>query len=64
MKDDALELVRLRNNFYRDNYRRLILALIILLGLSVILSGIVFYQIANRLQQKKPPDFERQIFFS
>jgi len=52
MKDDALELVRLRNNFYRDNYRRLILALIILLGLSAILSGIVFYQIVNRPDHK------------
>ncbi|EKE01389.1 MAG: IcmL protein [uncultured bacterium] len=48
MVDDAVELVRLRNNFYRDNYRRLVGALMVLLLVIVVLVGVVFYQIANR----------------
>lgn len=52
MADEALELVRLRNNFYRDNYRRIILALLVLLIVDVVLVGMVFYQIANRPDPK------------
>ncbi|MEI8054397.1 MAG: type IVB secretion system apparatus protein IcmL/DotI [bacterium] len=52
MVDDAVELVRLRNNFYRDNYRRLVGALMVLLVVIVALVGIVFYQIANRPEPK------------
>jgi intracellular multiplication protein IcmL len=48
MVDDAVELVRLRNNFYRDNYRRLVGALLILLFIVVVLVGTVFYQLVNR----------------
>lgn len=47
-KDGALELVRLRNNFYRDNYRRIVLALLVLLFTVILLVGVVFYQIYNR----------------
>jgi intracellular multiplication protein IcmL len=52
MVDDAVELVRLRNNFYRDNYRRVVGALMILLVIVVTLVGVVFYQIANRPEPK------------
>jgi len=48
MVDDAVELVRLRNNFYRDNYRRLVGALLVLLVAIAMLIGTVFYQIMNR----------------
>ena len=52
MVDDAVEVVRLRNNFYRDNYRRLVGALMVLLVVIVALVGIVFYQVANRPEPK------------
>ena len=52
MVDDAVELVRLRNNFYRDNYRRLVGSLMVLLVVVVALVGVVFYQIANRPEPK------------
>lgn len=52
MADDAVELVRLRNNFYRDNYRRVLLALLVLLSAIVLLIGVVFYQIYNRPTEK------------
>ena len=48
MAEDAVELVRLRNNFYRDNYKRVVGAVLILLLVNVSLVGVVFYQIANR----------------
>jgi intracellular multiplication protein IcmL len=48
MTDEALELIRLRNNFYRDNYRRAIGALLVLLFINLILVGVIFYQLANR----------------
>lgn len=48
MADDAVELVRLRNNFYRDNYRRLVGCVMVLLVIVVMLVGTIFYQIANR----------------
>jgi intracellular multiplication protein IcmL len=52
MVDDAVELVRLRNNFYRDNYRRLVGSLMVLLVVIVSLVGVVFYQIINRPEPK------------
>ena len=52
MVDGAAELVRLRNNFYRDSYRRLIVALVILLLVIAMLVGVVFYQIYNRPESK------------
>ena len=36
MAEDAVELVRLRNNFYRDNYRRLVGALLVMLVIFLI----------------------------
>jgi intracellular multiplication protein IcmL len=43
----GLELVMLRNNFYRDNYRRIVIALLIMIVINIALIGIIFYQIAN-----------------
>ncbi len=48
MADDAVEIVRLRNNFYRDNYRRLVLALLVLLVVAALLVGVIFYQVSHR----------------
>jgi len=48
MPEDAVELVRLRNNFYRDNYRRLVLVVLFMLIINGALTGMVFYQIVNR----------------
>lgn len=50
--DDAVELVRLRNNFYRDNYRRLVGAVMFLLFIVAMLICVVFYQIYNRPEPK------------
>lgn len=48
MVDDAIELIRLRNNFYRDNYRRLVGAMVVLLVIVTLLVGIICYQVSNR----------------
>ncbi len=41
--DDALELIRLRNNFYRDNYRKVVTALLVaLIAIIVLVCGIVY----------------------
>lgn len=44
----ALELIRLRNNFYRDNYRKVVGALLIALFAIIALSGAVVYLVMNR----------------
>ncbi|MDF3055209.1 MAG: type secretion protein DotI [Gammaproteobacteria bacterium] len=41
--EDALELVRLRNNFYRDSYRRVLAALLITLIANAVLGVTVLY---------------------
>lgn len=48
MADDAVELVRLRNNFYRDNYRRVVGALLFMILINLLLVAMVFYQITHR----------------
>lgn len=45
---DALELVRLRNNFYRDNYRRVVSALLIALLAIIVLVLAVIYLVIDR----------------
>lgn len=47
MVEDAVELVRLRNNFYRDNYRRVLLALLLMVIINIVLVGVVFYQASH-----------------
>ncbi len=46
----ALELVNLRNNFYRDNYRRLML---VCLGLIALTGSLIFWGLYER--SNKPP---------
>lgn len=47
MADDALEVVALRNSFYRDSYRRVVLALLVSIVVIVMLVGAIFYELAN-----------------
>lgn len=46
--DDPLQMVRMRNNFYRDNYRRVMSALLACLLIIVLLLGVIFYLINHR----------------
>jgi intracellular multiplication protein IcmL len=48
MAEKSLELVQLRNEFYRDNYKHLLIALLVMLIANVILAGMVFYQLAHQ----------------
>lgn len=48
MPEDALELVRLRNNFYRDNYRRLVGMLLVLILINLCLVGGIIYLLTHR----------------
>jgi len=43
MADNALELVRLRNNFYRDNYRRSVIVLLLSMLMNFLLAAAVYY---------------------
>lgn len=47
MAQDALKTVALRNGFYRDNYRRIVLILILSILVNLGLAGIVYYQVTN-----------------
>lgn len=42
--NSALELVILRNAFYRDNYRRALLALLAVIMANILLAGAIFYK--------------------
>lgn len=48
MADDAYELVKLRNNFYRDNYRRVVAALLTMIAINIILVSVIGYQVTHR----------------
>ncbi|MGB6976519.1 MAG: type IVB secretion system apparatus protein IcmL/DotI [Gammaproteobacteria bacterium] len=48
MADDAYELVRLRNNFYRDNYRRVLSFLLIMVIINLILCVVIGYLVTHR----------------
>lgn len=50
MAKGGLELVRLRNNFYRDNYRRILGALLVLLLANIILLGFAGYLFMTKPQ--------------
>ena len=39
MKEDALELVKNRNDFYRDNYRRALSAMLLVIIVNIALVG-------------------------
>ncbi len=46
--EDAIEMIRLRNNFYRDGYRRVLVILLISIIANLILGGILGYTLYNR----------------
>jgi intracellular multiplication protein IcmL len=48
MAENAAELVKLRNEFYRDNYRRVFTALLFMIIVNIVLIGIVYYQLTHR----------------
>lgn len=54
MAYDALELVKLRKNFYRDNYRIVVIALLISLLIICLLVGLIYYL---ETHQRKPTYF-------
>lgn len=47
MKEDALQVVKLRNEFYRDNYRKVVAALLLSFFIILILAGSLFYIVTN-----------------
>ncbi len=49
---DAVELIRLRNDFYRDNYRRLIVILLMLMVLMFSLLFWIYYLTTHRPQPR------------
>ncbi|MCP3680699.1 MAG: type IV secretion protein DotI [Gammaproteobacteria bacterium] len=52
MAHDALETVKLRNNFYRDSYRRVVMALIVALVIIAGLTYTVYWQVSHRPMPK------------
>src|ERR1700722_8341689 len=46
--EDALEVVKLRNNFYRDSYRRVLAALLLMIVINGVLCGILGYVVTHR----------------
>ena len=47
MNEDALEVVKLRNEFYRDNYRKVVAALMFSFFVMLILAGALFYIVTH-----------------
>ncbi|OGT51643.1 MAG: type IV secretion protein DotI [Gammaproteobacteria bacterium RIFCSPHIGHO2_12_FULL_42_13] len=47
MAEDAIEAVRLRNDFYRDNHRKVMIALLVAILLIVMLSGVLTYVVTH-----------------
>lgn len=47
MAEDALTVVSLRNNFYRDSYRKVMLILLISVLLNIALGGTLYYLISH-----------------
>lgn len=47
MADDALDQVRLRNDFYRDNYRKIVGGLLLLIVVILMLIGALVYLVTN-----------------
>src|ERR1700738_2595763 len=47
LDEDAIEVVRLRNNFYRDGYRRVLSALLIMVLINIILVSILGYLVTH-----------------
>lgn len=48
MAEENQKPIQLRTDFYRDGYKRLILALFILMVVNITIAGMLFYQFATR----------------
>ena len=48
MKESPVEVVALRNQFYRDNYRRTLMLLLVLVLSNVCLVGVIYYLVSNK----------------
>jgi len=48
MVHDALKLVKLRSDFYRDSYRKVVVALLGMVLIIIILAGIIFFMVASK----------------
>lgn len=46
--ENVLEVVRSRNDFYKDSYRRVLVVLLIMILLNVVLTALLYYVITNR----------------
>lgn len=46
--ENVLEVVRSRNDFYKDSYRRILVVLLIMVLLNVVLTALLYYVITNR----------------
>ena len=47
MEQGGLETVQQRNEFYRDNYQRILAVLLVLLFANILLVGLVYYQVSH-----------------
>ncbi|HET9843238.1 MAG TPA: hypothetical protein VFP93_01105, partial [Gammaproteobacteria bacterium] len=47
-ESSGLEMVLLRNNFYRDNFRRLMVACLLMITAIIVLAGIIIFLIYTR----------------
>src|SRR3990167_8220481 len=47
MAEDGLKLIILRNAFYRDGYKRLLIALLLMLAIDCALGFMIFYKWTN-----------------
>lgn len=47
MNEDALQVVKLRNEFYRDNYQKVVAALLLSFFILLILAGALFYIVSH-----------------
>jgi len=52
MPFNHLELINKQGQFYRNNFRRLILVSFVLLGVILLLLGLIFYQLFSRPDTK------------
>ncbi|MBN2690009.1 MAG: type IVB secretion system apparatus protein IcmL/DotI [Gammaproteobacteria bacterium] len=48
MSQDVIETVQNRNHFYRDNYQRVMIVLLLMVMVNVVLAGLIFYQFTHR----------------
>jgi intracellular multiplication protein IcmL len=47
MAEKAAELIRARNEFYRDNYRKVFGALLLMIVVNIILLGLIYFIVTN-----------------